>query len=60
VVRKNGAKTTASALSPGETVFAGGPVVNGTRDARLIVIRPDGAAGSPGPSGSQSAGTSLS
>ena len=60
VVRKNGAKTTTSALSPGETVFAGGPVVNGTRDARLIVIRPEGAAGSPGPSGSQSAGTSLS
>jgi hypothetical protein len=60
VVRKNGAKTTTSALSSGETVFAGGPLVNGTRDARLIVIRPDGASGSPGPSGSQSPGTSLS
>jgi len=60
VVRKNGAKTTASALSPGETVFAGGPVVNGTRDARLIVIRPDKSPGSPGPSGSQSPRTSLS
>jgi hypothetical protein len=54
VVRKNGAKTTTGALSSGETVFAGGPLVNGTRDARLIVIRPDGASGSPGPSGSQS------
>src|SRR5215475_10551839 len=60
VVRKNGSKTTTSALSAGQTVFAGGPVVNGTRDARLIVIRPDGASGSPGPSGSQSPGTSLS
>ncbi len=57
VVRKNGSKTTTSALSAGETVFAGGPVVSGSRDARLIVIR---AAGSPGPSGSQSAQTSLS
>ena len=60
VVRKNGAKTTASALSAGQTVFAGGPVANGTRDARLVVIRPDGSAGSPGPSGSQPAGTSPS
>src|SRR5581483_5637317 len=40
VVRKDGAKTTASALSAGEQVFAGGPVVSGARDARLIIIRP--------------------
>jgi hypothetical protein len=39
VVRHNGSKTTASALATGETVFAGGPVVNGARDARVIVIR---------------------
>ncbi len=58
VVRKNGGKTTTSALSAGETVFAGGPVMNGARDARLIVIRPGGSAGSV-PSGSQSAQTSL-
>jgi hypothetical protein len=58
VVRKNGGKTTMSALSAGETVFAGGPVVSGARDARLIVIRPGGSAGSV-PSGSQSAQTSL-
>ena len=57
VVRKNGGKTTTSALSAGETVFAGGPVVSGARDARLIIIRP---AGSANPSGSQSAQTSLS
>jgi hypothetical protein len=54
VVRKNGAKTTTSALSAGETVFAGGPVVSGARDARLIVIR------ASEPSGSESAQTSLS
>jgi hypothetical protein len=39
VVRKNGAKTTTSALSAGESVFAAGPVIGGNRDARLIVIR---------------------
>jgi hypothetical protein len=62
VVRKDGAKTTASALSAGETVFAGGPVVSGARDARLIIVRPSGPAGSgsANPSGSQSAQTSLS
>jgi hypothetical protein len=57
VVRQNGSKATTSALSGGETVFAGGPVVSGTRDARLIVIRPDRPSG---PTGSQSARTSLS
>jgi uncharacterized iron-regulated membrane protein len=63
VVRKNGAKTTTSALSAGETVFAGGPVVSGAKDARLIVIRAagsSGSSGSSGPSGSESAQTTLS
>jgi hypothetical protein len=60
VVRRSGSKTTTSALSAGETVFAAGPVVSGTRDARLIVIRPAGASTSPTPAGSQSAQTSLS
>jgi hypothetical protein len=62
VVRKNGAKTTTSALTAGETVFAGGPVVSGARDARVIIIRPSGPAGSgpANPGGSQSAQTSLS
>src|SRR6266568_3710034 len=59
VVRKNGGKTTTSALSAGETVFAGGPVVGGARDARLIVIRPAGS-GSANTPGSQQAQTSLS
>ena len=46
VVRKNGAKTTTSALSAGETVFAGGPVVSGAKDIRLIVIRAASSSGS--------------
>jgi len=62
VVRKNGGKATTSALSAGETVFAGGPVVGGARDARLIIIRPSGpaGAGSANTPGSQQAQTSLS
>jgi hypothetical protein len=71
VVRKSGGKTTASALSAGEAVFAGGPVVNGAKDARLIVVRAAKSGGSggsggststptPTPSGSTSAQTSLS
>jgi hypothetical protein len=54
VVRQNGGKTTTGALSQGETVFAGGPVVSGAKDARLIVIRPGGSSSSSsvsGPSG---------
>jgi hypothetical protein len=59
VVRENGAKTTASALADGETVFTGGPVVNGAMDARLIVIRSGGSAsGSNSVSGT--GGTSVS
>jgi hypothetical protein len=58
VVRENGSKTTTSALATGDLVFAGGPVVNGAMDARLIVIRPSGS-GSSG-SGSSSSGSSSS
>jgi hypothetical protein len=62
VVRQNGSKTTTSALSPGEIVFAGGPVINGARDARLIVIRSAGSGSTPSGSSSSSspAGTSVS
>jgi len=63
VVRQNGAKTTTKALAIGQTVFAGGPVVSGSKDARLIVIRPASAnSGSPSPSssGSSSSGSSSS
>lgn len=64
VVRQSGKKTATSALSPGELVFAGGPVVNGDKDARLIVIRKtassSGSSGSSSSSGSDSAKTSVS
>jgi hypothetical protein len=61
VVRQNGSKTTASALATGQTVFAGGPVVSGAKDARLIVIRPGSGSGSSSSSSvSGPSGTSVS
>ncbi len=44
VVRENGTKESRSTLAQGQTVFAGGQVTGGTRDARLIVIRKAGTA----------------
>ena len=61
VVRQNGSKTTTSALATGQTVFAGGPVVSGAKDARLIVIRPGSSSGSSSSSSvSEHSGTSVS
>jgi len=65
VVRQNGSKTTTGALATGQTVFVGGPVVNGAKDARLIVIRVGGSgSGDSGSSSSSSvsgpSGTSVS
>ncbi len=56
VIRQDRNKVTASTLSDGEQVFAGGPVVSGVYDARLIVIRP-AAAASPSPSPSPATGS---
>jgi hypothetical protein len=39
VVREDGTKEPESTLADGQAVFVGGPVTNGARDARLIVIR---------------------
>jgi hypothetical protein len=39
VVRESGTREPQDALAPGQTVFAGGQVTGGTRDAWLIVIR---------------------
>ena len=58
VVRQGGSKTTAGALATGQTVFAGGPVANGAKDARLIVIRPDGPGSSSSSSSSSVSGPS--
>ena len=60
VVRQNGGKTTSSALAAGQAVFAGGPVVNGTKDARLIVIRPGASGSSSSSPVSGPSGTSVS
>jgi len=54
VIRKDRQRVTASALSIGEQVFAGGPVVSGDYDARLIVIRPASSPASPSSPGSPS------
>ncbi len=42
VVRERGGKVSESALASGAEVWVGGPVVNGSKDARLIFIRPPG------------------
>jgi hypothetical protein len=55
VVREDGTKEAATALAQGETVFAGGPVTNGVRDARLIVIRKAKASASSSSASSSSA-----
>ena len=47
VVRESGQKTTTSALTTGEPVWVGGPVVSGAKDARLIVIRPPSGSSAP-------------
>jgi hypothetical protein len=56
VVREHGKKTAASALTSGEPVWVGGPVLSGARDARLIVIRPPAVSSTakPAPSASGS------
>jgi hypothetical protein len=45
VIRESGKRVAAGALSDGQNVFAGGPVVSGTYEARLIVIRVSSSSG---------------
>ena len=56
VVREHGQKTSSNALTSGEPVWVGGPVISGASDARLIVIRPPSApkTATPAPSASGS------
>jgi hypothetical protein len=56
VIREAGQKTTASALSDGEHVFAAGPVISGGYDARLIVVKP-GSGSSPAATPSPATGS---
>ena len=48
VVRKNGARSSASGLATGDPVFVGGPEQATVRDARLIIVPKKGAAGQSG------------
>jgi hypothetical protein len=57
VVREHGKKSSASALTSGEPVWVGGPVLSGARDARLIVIRPPAAPSSAKPAPAASSGS---
>ncbi len=54
VVRQHGSKASTSALSDGERVFVAGPVVSGSNDARVIVIRPSSSSSGSGSSASGS------
>lgn len=58
VVREKGAKTAETALAPGQAVWVGGPVNSGTKDARLIVIRPAASSSSATPSATPSSSAS--
>jgi len=57
VIRQHGKRAAASALADGEHVFAGGPVVGGAYDARLIVIMANSGSSSPSPTPSPSSGS---
>ena len=54
VIREHGKKTSAHALTRGEPVWVGGPVISGANDARLIVIHPPTASSTAGPAQSAS------
>jgi hypothetical protein len=58
VVREHGAKSTETALAAGQAVWVGGPVNSGTKDARLIVIRPPAGSSPASPSVTPSASAS--
>jgi hypothetical protein len=60
VVREDGTKSTTGSLASGDLVFVGGPVVSGSHDARLIVIRTPKKAGSSTTSPSASTSSALS
>jgi hypothetical protein len=52
VVRQDHKKVAEASLATGQRVFAGGPVVSGADNARLIVIRPAASASAPASSAS--------
>ena len=56
-IRQGGQKSTTSALSDGEHVFAGGSVISGGYDAKLIVVTPSSGSSSPTPTPSPATGS---
>lgn len=60
VVRQSGHRIATNTLATGDSVFVGGPVINGAKDARLIVIRQGGSGPSSSSSVSGPSGTSVS
>ncbi len=60
VVREHGTKSQRSTLATGQSVWVGGPVVSGAKDARLIVIAPPGGAAGAAPSPAPSPSASSS
>jgi hypothetical protein len=57
VIRQGGQKSTTSALVDGEHVFAGGSVISGGYDARLIVVKPGSGSSSPAPTPTPATGS---
>jgi hypothetical protein len=57
VIRQGGHKATTSALSDGENVFAGGPVISGGYDAKLIVLKPSSGSSAPAPTPTPATGS---
>ena len=56
-IRRGGQKSATSALSDGEHVFAGGSVISGGYDAKLIVVKPSSGSSSPTPTPSPATGS---
>jgi hypothetical protein len=56
-IRRGGQKSAASALSDGQHVFAGGSVISGGYDAKLIVVKPSSGSSSPTPTPSPATGS---
>ena len=57
VIRQGGQKSATSALSDGEHVFAGGSVISGGYDAKLIVVKPASGSSSPTPTPTPATGS---
>jgi hypothetical protein len=57
VIRQGGQKSATSALSDGEHVFAGGSVISGGYDAKLIVVKPGSGSSSTTPTPTPATGS---